>query len=41
MTRPFIFLGDTMILNADASQGSITAEALDVDAKRIDGFRTA
>jgi hypothetical protein len=37
-TRAFIFLGDTLVLNADASQGSISVEALDVDGKPIDGF---
>ena len=38
MTRAFIFLGDTLLLNADASQGAITVEALDVDGEPIEGF---
>lgn len=37
-TRAFIFLGDTLVLNADASRGSISVEALDVDGKPIKGF---
>jgi hypothetical protein len=37
-TRAFVFLGDTLVLNADASQGSVSVEALDLDGKPIDGF---
>jgi hypothetical protein len=37
-TRPFLFLGDTLVLNADASQGSISFEALDAAGKPIEGF---
>ena len=37
-TRPFVFLGDTLILNANASEGSISVEALDGDGKPIHGF---
>ena len=37
-TRPFLFLGDTLVLNADASQGSISIEALDGTGKPIKGF---
>ena len=37
-TRPFVFLGDTLELNVDASGGAIQVEALDPDGKPIDGF---
>ena len=37
-TRPFVFLGDTLELNADAHKGSITVEALGPDGKPIKGF---
>ena len=37
-TRPFIFLGDTLELNADASEGSITVAALGDDGEPIPGF---
>ena len=37
-TRTFVFFGDTLVLNADASQGSISVEALDSDGKPIKGF---
>lgn len=37
-TRPFVFLGDTLVLNADAAKGSISVEALDVDGQSIKGF---
>ena len=40
-TRPFLFLGDTLLLNADASQGSIAVEALDAAGKSIAGFGLA
>ena len=38
-TRPFLFLGDTLLLNADASKGSVAVEALDAKSgKPIKGF---
>ena len=37
-TRTFLFLGDTLLLNADAAQGSIAVEALDADGQPIPGF---
>jgi len=37
-TRMFLFLGDTLVVNADASKGSITIEALGADGKPIKGF---
>ena len=37
-TRAFVFLGDTLLLNADASRGSISVEALDIDGNPIEGF---
>jgi len=38
LTRPFVFLGDTIGLNADSTGGSIEFEALDSDGKPIEGF---
>ena len=38
LTRPFVFLGDAIELNADATGGSIEFEALDPDGKTIEGF---
>ncbi|MAE65839.1 MAG: hypothetical protein CMJ18_16335 [Phycisphaeraceae bacterium] len=40
-TRPFYFLGDTLEVNADASRGSISVEALDVDGNPIRDFDRA
>ena len=37
-TKPLMFLGDTLELNANAKQGSIVVEALDVEGRVIDGF---
>ena len=37
-TRPFVFLGDTLVLNADAAGGSIRIEALDTKGVPIIGF---
>ena len=37
-TRPLLFLGDTLEVNADADGGSIRVEALDADGNAIDGF---
>ena len=37
-TRPFLFLGATLLLNADASEGPISVEALGADGKPIKGF---
>lgn len=36
-TKPFLFIGDTLILNADASQGSIRVEVLDEHQHVIPG----
>jgi hypothetical protein len=38
LTKPFVFLGDTLEINANALGGSLVAEALDADGKPIDGF---
>ena len=40
-TRPFLFLGDGLILNADARGGQITVEALDAAGKPLEGFGLA
>ncbi|MBQ18185.1 MAG: hypothetical protein CMJ65_13795 [Planctomycetaceae bacterium] len=37
-TRTLAFLGDTLLVNADASKGSLTVEALDTNGKPIKGF---
>ena len=37
-TKPFLFLGDTLLLNADAKGGEIVVEALDAEGKPIKGF---
>ncbi len=37
-TRTFLFLGDGLVLNADAKDGQITVEALNADGKPIPGF---
>ena len=37
-TRPFVFLGDTLVLNADAAGGSIRIEALDSKGTPLLGF---
>jgi len=37
-TRPFVFLGDTLLLNADAVGGAIAVEVLDREGRPIDGF---
>jgi hypothetical protein len=37
-TKPLVFLGDTLVVNADASGGSLTAEALDAQGNVIAGF---
>lgn len=37
-TRSFVFLSDTLVLNADASEGTIIVEALDGEGNTIDGF---
>jgi hypothetical protein len=37
-TKPFVFIGDTIELNANATGGSITVEAIGADGKVIDGF---
>ena len=40
-TRPFVFLGDDIQINADASNGSVRVEILDANGKPIDGFSAA
>ena len=37
-TKPLVFLGDTLLINADARGGSLVVEALDPDDKPIKGF---
>jgi hypothetical protein len=37
-TKAFVFVGDTLEVNANAAGGSITAEALDLEGKVIEGF---
>ena len=37
-TKPFVFVGDTIELNANAAGGSIRVEALDEKGKIIEGF---
>ncbi len=40
-TKPLVFLGDTLVVNANAEGGSLTVEALDPDGKVIEGFGIA
>ncbi|MSR59092.1 MAG: hypothetical protein EXS05_15850 [Planctomycetaceae bacterium] len=40
-TKPVVFLGDTLVVNANAGGGSLTVEALDADGKVIEGFGAA
>ena len=40
-TKPLVFLGDTLVVNANAKGGSLVVEALDADAKPIAGFARA
>src|SRR5687767_9214228 len=37
-TRPLVFLGDTLVVNANAAGGSLRVEALDGAGKPIAGF---
>ncbi len=37
-TKPLVFLGDTLIVNANANGGSLVVEALDAKGKVIKGF---
>ena len=37
-TKPIVFLGDTLVINANAKGGSLVVEALDVAGKPIKGF---
>lgn len=37
-TKPFVFIGDTLEVNANAAGGSIAVEALDGNGEVIDGF---
>ena len=37
-TRPIVFLGDTLVVNANAKGGSLVVEALDVNGTVIKGF---
>ncbi len=40
-TKPLVFIGDTLEINANAEGGSLTVEALDVDGNPIEGFGKA
>ena len=40
-TKPLVFLGDTLVVNANAKGGSLVVEALDADGKVIEGFARA
>jgi len=40
-TRPLVFLGDTLVVNANAAGGSLVVEALDGEGKAIAGFQAA
>jgi hypothetical protein len=40
-TRSLVFLGDTLVVNANATGGSLTVEALDPEGTVIEGFGTA
>jgi len=40
-TKPLVFLGDTLVVNANATGGSLTVEVLDAEGKVIEGFGTA
>jgi len=40
-TKKFVFIGDTLEVNANAKGGSIVVEALDADGKMIEGFSKA
>ena len=40
-TKPLVFLGDTLVVNANAEGGSLAVEALDVEGKVIEGFASA
>ena len=37
-TKPLVFLGDTLVVNANAKGGSLVVEAIDTDGKVIEGF---
>jgi hypothetical protein len=37
-TRPLLFLGDTLVVNADATDGEIQVEAVDPEGNVIEGF---
>ncbi|MGE3317387.1 MAG: hypothetical protein AB7O26_19905 [Planctomycetaceae bacterium] len=40
-TKPIVFIGDTLVINANAAGGSLKVEALDADGKPIEGFAAA
>jgi hypothetical protein len=40
-TRPLVFLGDTLVVNANAAGGSLTVAALDAAGQAIEGFSSA
>jgi len=40
-TKPLVFLGDTLVVNANAKGGSLTVAALDTQGKVIQGFGNA
>ena len=37
-TKPLVFLGDTLVVNADATGGSIVVDVLDAQGRVIEGF---
>ncbi len=37
-TKPLVFIGDTLEINADAGNGELRVEALDVEGRPIEGF---
>ena len=40
-TKPIVFLGDTLVVNANAKGGSLVVEALDAKGNAIKGFSAA
>lgn len=40
-TKPLVFFGDTLVVNADADEGSVVVEALRADGNPLPGFTAA
>lgn len=40
-TRPIVFLGDTLVVNANAEGGAVVVDALDLEGRPIEGFTAA